>query len=141
MLYSEAEAHLVNLERCSGRVLRRAYLILLVAAERAGFHAVPHNPGETGELKIRDEAERQLFVARITADALLFDLRRPALDSRPELAGQAQLRFAGRLSGSAGSGGVTIRLDEERDAEDLADWLFGTGNAVNLRETSERWFG
>lgn len=141
MLYSEAEAHLVNLDRCASRALRRAYLVLVVAIERAGFHATPRNLVETGELKIRDGSERQLFAVTVTAEALMFELRRPALDSRPELAGQAQLRFAGRLSGSAGAGGITIRLIEERDAEDLADWLFSSSNATPLRTASERWFG
>ncbi len=141
MLYSEAEAHLVNLDRCAGRALRRAYLVLVIAAERAGFHATPRDLAETGEVKIRDGSERQLFSVTVTAEALLFELRRPALDSRPELAGQAQLRFAGRLSGSAGAGGITIRLVEERDAEDLVDWLFSNGRAVQLRDASERWFG
>ncbi len=141
MLYSEAEAHLVNLDRCGGRDLRRAYMALLVAAERAGFHAKPRHHGDLHEVQLRDRAERNLFTIGVTASALLFELRRPALDSRPELAGQAQVRFAGRLSGSSGAGGLTIRLVTERDADDLADWLIGSGDAVVLREASERWFG
>lgn len=141
MLHSETEAHLVNLERCGGRQLQRAYLAVLLAAERAGYTAVPRGGGESPELHIRDTQHRTPFVLTIAADALLFELRRPALDARPELAGQAQLRFPGRLSGSIGSGTLSIRLTDDRQADELTDWLLGGGAASAIRAAAERWFG
>lgn len=130
-MYSQAEAHLANLDRCGGRSLRRAYLVLLVAATRAGFETVPR--GNRRELMIRDADGRQPFSVGVDIDALTFSLRRPALDEAPELAGQAAVRFAGRSSGgelsgfvAGGDGGseVRIRVSGEPDAEDIADWLF-----------------
>ncbi|KPF78212.1 hypothetical protein IP88_04690 [alpha proteobacterium AAP81b] len=140
MLYSETEAHIVNLDRCASRDLRRAYLALLLAAERAGFVTLLRTTDSVHELQIRDPGQRLLFAVQVAPEALIFELRRPALDARPELAGQAQLRFAGRLSGSAGSGAIAIRLLGERDAEDLVDWLLA-GGVTTLRAAAERWFG
>ncbi len=125
-MYSQAEAYLTILDNCPGRSLRRAYLVLLLAAERAGWKCAAR---ETGfELLIRDRADRQFFTVALTADALLFSLRRPALDESPELAAQALDRFHGRVRGAPGSSEVHVRIANEPDAEDLADWLFPTGN-------------
>ncbi len=125
-MYSQAEAHLTILDNCPGRSLRRAYLVLLLAAERSGLQCAARE--QVRELLIRDGEGRQFFTVALTPDALLFSLRRPALDESPELAVQALDRFQGRVRGAPGSSEVHIRVTSEQDAEDLVDWLFPSGN-------------
>ena len=125
-MYSQAEAHLTILDNCAGRSLRRAYLVLLLGAERAGLHCAARE--KVCELQIRDDEGRQFFTVALTPDALLFSLRRPALDDSPVLAVQAMDRFLGRVRGAPGSSEVHIRITGEQDAEDLVDWLFPSGN-------------
>jgi hypothetical protein len=126
-MYSQAEAHLANLDRCGGRSLRRAYLVLLIAAERAGLEAVPRDA--IRELMIRDPAGSQPFSVGVDIDALTFTLRRPSLAENPELAAQAAARFGARMRGGTdGMSEVRIRIGNEQDAEDIVDWLFPNGN-------------
>jgi len=125
-VYSQAEAHLTILDNCTGSSMRRAYLVLLLAAERTGWQCTARQTGR--ELLIRDRAGRQFFTAALTPDALLFSLLRPALDEGPQLAAQALDRFYGRVRGAPGSSEVHIRIANEQDAEDLVDWLFPGGN-------------
>ncbi len=126
LMYSETAEHLANLDRCGSRELRRGYLAIVLAATRAGYHAAPRPRGKLRELLIRDNAKHQPFAMTITDNSLLFDLRRPALAARPELAGAAQSRFDVEMAEDASvRREVRITLASERDAEDLADWLFG----------------
>ncbi len=125
-MYSQAEAHLAFLDDCPGRNVRRAYLVLLLAAERAGLHCAARE--QVRELLMRDGEGRQFFTVALAADGLLFSLRRPALDDNPELAVEALDRFADRVRGAPGSSEVQIRITNEQDAEDLVDWLFPSGN-------------
>lgn len=125
-MYSQAEAHLTILDGCAGRSLRRGYLVLLLAAERAGFECAARE--RVCELLIRDAEGRQYFTVALMPDSLLFSLRRPALEEKPELAVQAHDRFQGRVRGTPGSSEVHIRIANEQDAEDLVDWLIPSGN-------------
>jgi hypothetical protein len=120
-VYSQAEAHLVNLDRCGGRNLRRAYLVLLIAAERAGFHSMARE--SVTEMVIRDPDGRQPYVVTVAQDQLEFSLRQPALEAAPERPGEAAVRFAGRIASTSDSE-VRIRVQNDRDAEDIAAWLF-----------------
>jgi hypothetical protein len=125
-VYSEAEAHLANLDFCGSRVLRRAYLLIVLAAERAGYHTGPKDAER--ELKIRDSKGRQPFLMFVEADKLLFCLRPPAFEDRPALAGEARNRFEGRLDPfDQFSNDVRIRIASVADAEDVIDWLFALG--------------
>ncbi len=126
-MYSEAEGHLANLDHCGGRALRRAYLTLLLAAERAGYHTGPKDA--VRELMIRDAAGRQHFGVVVEVASLLFSVRRPALADTPTLGAQAALRFAGRVEGDPNSmSEIRIRVANASDAEDIADWVFAAGN-------------
>ncbi|MBC7521643.1 MAG: hypothetical protein H7268_11210 [Sandarakinorhabdus sp.] len=125
-MYSEAEAHLTNLDFCGSRILRRAYLLIVLAAERAGYHTGPKDAER--ELKIRDGAGRQPFLMVVHADRLLFCLRAPAFEDRPALAGEARNRFEGRLDAcDQFANDVRIRINAIADAEDVVDWLFPLG--------------
>jgi len=126
-LYSEAEAHLANLDYCGSRILRRAYLVILLAAERAGYDTGPKNAER--ELKIRDKSGQQPFLVLIQADHLLLCVLRPAMNARPELGWQARSRFEDRVVGSGqASSEVRVRVQTVEDAEDVADWLFLSGS-------------
>jgi hypothetical protein len=125
-VYSEAEAHLTNLDFCGSRVLRRAYLLIVLAAERAGYHTGPKD--DARELKIRDSSGRQPFLVFVHADRLLFCLRQPAFDDRPSLASEARNRFDGRLDAyDPVSNVVRISVANVSDAEDIVEWLFPSG--------------
>ena len=124
MLYSETDEHLNNLDACGSRDLKRAYLAILLAAERCGFRAIATPKGATRELQIRDADDRQPFALIVHRDFLMFNLRRPALDERPDLAGQAQLRFPDHSVAGQPPSEVRIRVMSERAADDIADWLF-----------------
>ena len=121
-MYSEAEAHLNNLDCLGAREVRRAYLAIVLAAERAGLRALPRTLGGRRELLIRDAMDSQPYAVLVHPGSLDFLLRRPALERRPHLRVQAEDRFPGRVSGSNDE--VRIRIDSEGDGEDLGDWLF-----------------
>ncbi|MFZ4689075.1 MAG: hypothetical protein ACOYLS_07545 [Polymorphobacter sp.] len=123
-MYSEAEAHLANLDFCGSRALRRAYLLLVLAAERAGFHTGPKDTAR--ELKIRDRIGMQPFLVLVGEVELQFCVRPPAIAAQPRLAGEAENRFEGRLI--SGSGDIRIRVRSVADAEDIVDWLFPDGS-------------
>ena len=126
-MYSEAEAHLANLDFCSTRVLWRAYLVIVLAAERAGYDTGPKDAAR--ELQIRDKEGRQPFVLMVNAGHLLFCLRAPAFDDRPGLVGEAHNRFDGRLRVADGFlQDVQVRIESVEDAEDVIDWLFSAGS-------------
>jgi hypothetical protein len=121
-MYSQAEAHLANLDHVGGRGLRRAYLALLIGIERAGFHTIARET--VGEVAVRDAAGRQPFVLAIGRDRLGFHLRRPAFEADAALAGRTASAFAGRLEGDPVVGQeVRIRVASEADAEDVVEWL------------------
>ncbi|OYU14715.1 MAG: hypothetical protein CFE37_09625 [Alphaproteobacteria bacterium PA4] len=125
-MYSQAEAHLTILDHCAGRSLRRAYLVLLLASERAGLRCEARQ--QVRELVIRNDAGLQFLTVELAGDALMLSLCRPALAENPGLAGDAMERFPGKVRGAPGAGEITIRLGSEMDAEDVVDWLFPAGN-------------
>lgn len=125
-MYSEAEAHLANLDYCGSRALRRAYLIILLAAERAGYHTGPKD--KSRELKIRDKAGHQPFLLIVNQANLVLCVLRPAINDRPELGWQARSRFEDRvLADGLSSSEVRIRIDSVEDAEDVVDWVLASG--------------
>ncbi len=132
LLYSETAEHLANLDHCGSRDLRRAYLALVLAAERAGYATQPRPKGDIHELQIRDTENAQHFAVIVNRDSLLFYLRQPALRSDPDLAGKARARYAEQLlAGANTSSEVCIPIRSEREADDIAEWLF-------TREYAER---
>ena len=129
-MYSKAEDHLINLDRCGSRAMRKAYLVILLAAAEAGYRAMGHATGDIHELQIRDETGRQPFTLIVNNASLLFCLRRPALEVQPELAGQASAQFGDRVQGeNGGTSEVRIRITSEDEADRIAEWLF-TATAV-----------
>jgi hypothetical protein len=133
-VYSQAEAHLANLDLCGGRNLRRAYLILLIAAERAGLHALAREGA--AEMVMRDAKGRQPYVVSVAIDQIEFSLRQPAIEAAPELRGEVAVRFAGRIA-YAGESEMRIRIQNDRDAEDVVAWLF-TAADVSLGYAARR---
>lgn len=129
LLYSETAEHLANLDHCETRDLRRAYLAIMLAAERAGYRTQPRPKGDIRELQVRDTDDAQHFAIIVNRDNLLFCLRQPALRSDPELADKARARYADLLLSDAGgsSSEVRIPIRSERDADDIAEWLFTPG--------------
>jgi hypothetical protein len=125
-VYSQAEAHLANLDICGGRNLRRAYILLLIAGERAGLHTTAREG--IPELGLREPAGEQPFAVAVAIDSLTFSLRPPALLAAPERRAEAAIRFAGRLIGDRDGGEIRIRIQNERDAEDIIAWLFHKGD-------------
>ncbi|MEY2882306.1 MAG: hypothetical protein RL490_30 [Pseudomonadota bacterium] len=125
-MYSQAEAHLTILDHCPSRSLRRAYLVLLQASERAGLRCEARE--QARGLVMRNDAGLQFVTVELAGDALLLSLCRPALAQNPGLASDAVERFPGRVRGAPGSSDIAIRLGSEMDAEDVVDWLFPAGN-------------
>ena len=121
-MYSQAEAHLANLDVCGGRNLRRAYMLLLLAAERGGLRSVAREG--LPELGLRESTGVQPYAVSVAIDALTFALRPPALFEAPERRAEAAIRFAGRLIGDGNGGEIRIRIQNERDAENVVAWLF-----------------
>ncbi len=133
LLYSETAEHLANLEHCGSRDLRRAYLALVLAAERAGYATQPRPKGDIHELQIRDAENSQHFAVIINRDSLLFYLRQPALRNDPDLADKARARYAERILADPNSRGeVRIPILSERDADDIAEWLFTREYAARI---------
>jgi hypothetical protein len=125
LLYSETAEHLANLDVCASRDLRRAYLALVLAAERAGYHTQPRPKGDIRELQIRDAENSQHFAVLVNRDGLLFTLRQPAFRNDPDLADKARARYGEQMLAETGSQSeVRIPIRSERDADDIAEWLF-----------------
>ncbi len=124
MLYNESEEHLVNLDRCTSRAERRAYLTLLLGITAAGYSLAARRKGGASEIKIGDDRGRQLFALCVDF-GLRFEIRRPALAADPELPIEARARFG--IPVPADIREVTeihIGIRDERDADALVDWLF-----------------
>lgn len=126
-MYSDAEAHLANLDLCGNRELRRAYLTLLLGATSVGYKATSRTADGNRELRIRDHANRQLFAIGIDDGALRFCIRRPALVQQPGLAADAMVRFGDRVD-SAGDE-LVIAIRDAADGDRIAEWLFGVHGA------------
>ncbi|PZN94727.1 MAG: hypothetical protein DCF31_08770 [Alphaproteobacteria bacterium] len=125
LLYSDTEEHLANLDHCGSRDLRRAYVAIVIAALRAGYQAIPRPKGAIRELQIREPEGAQPFAVIVNQNSLLFYLRQPALRADPDLAEKARAKFAERLLDDGNSSNeVRIPLRNERDAEDVVEWLF-----------------
>lgn len=125
---SQAEAHLSILDHCNSRSLRRAYLVLLLACERAGLRCATRE--QTRELLVRDDDGVQFLVVAPVDGALLLLLCRPALAANPGLAADAMDRFPGRVRGGAIASEICIVITLEMDAEDVVEWLFPSGNFI-----------
>jgi hypothetical protein len=134
-VYSDAEAHLANLDHCSSRDLRRAYLTILLAASTAGYDVSGRTAGAVHELRIRDASGRQFFALDIEGAMMRFSLRRPALDLQPWLAGEAMVRFGDWVKASGDEASIQIR--DAEDGERIAEWLFGTGAATRTELSPE----
>jgi hypothetical protein len=134
-VYSDAETHLANLDHCGNPALRRAYMTILLAAVAAGYEVSGRADGGIHEMRIRDHAGRQFFAVTIAADMLSFGLRRPALASQRWLAGEAMVRFGDWVTASEDE--IAIQLREGRDAERVAEWLFGAGSASRTEISPE----
>lgn len=127
LLYSETAEHLANLDHCGSNELRRAYLAIVLATLRSGYVANPRPKGVSRELQVRDGEGAQPFAVVVNRESLLFHLRQPALRSDPGLATEARSRFAERLLDESSSANeIRIPINSERDADDIADWLFPT---------------
>ncbi|WP_426168004.1 hypothetical protein [Sandarakinorhabdus sp. DWP1-3-1] len=125
LLYSETDEHLANLDHCGSRDLRRAYLAIVMGALRVGYQVIPRPKGAIRELQIRQPDGNQPFAVVVNQNSLLFYLRQPALRADPDLADKARAKFAERLLDEPNGGNeVRILLRTERDAEDIAEWLF-----------------
>jgi hypothetical protein len=133
-VYSDAAAHLANLEHCESDALRRAYLTILLAATAAGFDVTARTVGAIHEMRIRDHAGRQFFAVDID-DTLRFGLRAPALTAQPWLAGEAMVRFGDWVTATTDE--VAIQLRSAEDGERVAEWLFGTGSAARIELSPE----
>lgn len=128
-MYSEAEDHLVNLDHCGSRELRRAYLAILLAVTGVGFKARACLKGEVREMQIRNRANAQPFAVSVNKTSLLFYLRRPVLDEQPGLAAEATRRFGDAVLSDRNSlDEVRVRIMTETAADDLATWLFGSNS-------------
>jgi hypothetical protein len=133
-VYSDAEAHLANLQQCSSDGLRHAYLTILLAATAAGFDVTARTVGAIHEMRIRDHAGRQFFAVDID-DTMRFGLRAPALVLQPWLAGEAMVRFGDWVKAAGDE--VAIQLRSAECGERIAEWLFGTGPVVRTELSPE----
>ena len=133
-MYSDAEAHLANLQHCSNDSLRRAYLTILLAATAGGFDVTARTVGAIHEMRIRDHAGRQFFALDID-DTMRFGLRAPALAAQPWLAGEAMVRFGDWVK--AATDEVAIQLRSAEDGERIAEWLFGAGPSTRTELSLE----
>jgi hypothetical protein len=127
-VYSDAEAHLANLDHCGNRALRRAYLAILLGATGVGYDVSSRTTDGKPELRIRDYADRQLFAIDIDGGALRFCIRRPALTRQPGLAADAMVRFGDRVE--AAGDDITIQIRDAGDGDRIAEWLFGVHSAA-----------